>query len=94
MVQLVFGLSKCPICGCVLTGKEGYVAFPAFVGDKDSPLRLFSDAALHKECFDSHPLAEEAQQLYEELLHRFYFFDHPDAPRHIKMEKRGEDETQ
>jgi hypothetical protein len=67
MPNLVFGYSRCPICGKVIEKDDPIIAFAAFAANKESALRVFSDAVLHKTCFDSHPRAKEIRQVYDSV---------------------------
>ena len=64
MALVVAGKTRCPLCGNVLASSDELVAFPAFLGAKHR-LSDFSDAAFHRSCFQSHPLAPEVQRIYE-----------------------------
>lgn len=65
MALVISGFTKCPICGNVIDTGQEIVAFQAFAS-RTSPLWVFSDAALHKSCFDSHPLSGKALQIIKE----------------------------
>ena len=67
MAILIFGKSKCSICGAVIQDGQEIVSFPPFVGNELDPLYLFHDTAFHEECFRRHPLAETASLLIREM---------------------------
>lgn len=46
------------------------VVFPAFVANEADPLYIFSDAVIHSEAFESHPLAQQARARLEEARER------------------------
>lgn len=58
MALIVRGGSRCPICGNVIGKRDRIVATSHFVGDKNSPLWRYSDAAMHSECFQRWELRE------------------------------------
>jgi hypothetical protein len=45
----------------VINKTDEFVGFSAFLANRDSPLRIFSDAVLHKDCFHNHPLSQAAE---------------------------------
>ncbi|MGE5417560.1 MAG: hypothetical protein ACM3UZ_12560 [Acidobacteriota bacterium] len=59
-MALIFLGMTCTICGKPINDLEDIVAFSDFVANKIDPLYMFSDAAFHRECFEKHPLAEQA----------------------------------
>ena len=60
------GRSKCPICNEVIyEGEE--VAFPHFA-DAGEPFSLFSDTALHRKCFNSHPYRNDFEVAWKEAI--------------------------
>jgi len=42
----------CPLCGKPLRGGEDIVATSHFIADASDPLWRYSDAAMHRSCFD------------------------------------------
>jgi hypothetical protein len=70
MVLLIRGKSRCPICGNVIGLDDEVVGTTAFL-KKTHRLARFSDAAFHRECFESCPERAEVEQLYlrfEEIM--------------------------
>lgn len=70
MALIFLGKSKCSLCGMVLEEGQDITAFPAFVSNELDPLLLFNDAAFHRECFNNHPLAKEAETRRREIGER------------------------
>jgi len=58
----------CPVCGHPMMASHDVVMFAAFVANRADPLLVFSDAAMHKACFDQHPLSMEARRWHDETL--------------------------
>lgn len=63
MALIVPGKTLCPLCGAVLAREAATVAFPAFLG-VDHELRIFSDCALHRECFLRDPRHDQVVETY------------------------------
>jgi hypothetical protein len=61
---------RCSISDQAIKSADDAVMFPAFVGNQDDPLHVFSDAVVHVEAFRKHPLATKAQARYEEFRQR------------------------
>jgi hypothetical protein len=59
--------SVCPVCSTRLGSRE-VVAFPPFVANRREPSYLFSGAACHRSCVESHALGELAIRMCEEFL--------------------------
>jgi hypothetical protein len=57
------GQSTCQLCGGVLAESDDLVAFPAFLPAAHE-LFAFSDAALHRKCFEQDPRAARIEALY------------------------------
>ncbi|MGH7201425.1 MAG: hypothetical protein ACREJB_12520, partial [Planctomycetaceae bacterium] len=70
MAIVIPGKTTCPICGCVIGEGDEMVAFAPFVLNEADPLILFSDAACHRRCFESHPLSGQCRAVYEEFRKR------------------------
>ena len=51
MALIIYGSSRCALCGLVLERADEIVATPHFVGDPADPLWRFSDAGMHRACF-------------------------------------------
>ena len=62
MVIAFVGFSKCSICHEVIEKSEDLMGFPAFI-PYDHKYGLFSDAALHKACYEKHPDREAVDGL-------------------------------
>jgi predicted nucleic acid-binding Zn ribbon protein len=67
MSLLLIGKTQCPICGQVIQERESVVSFPAFVWNEADPLAVFNDASLHKVCFLTHALREQAESAVAEM---------------------------
>jgi hypothetical protein len=70
MALLFYGKTECPLCGKVVNKGQDIVSFPAFVGNELDPLWMFNDASFHAECFNEHPLAQNAKSRYAEIRER------------------------
>ena len=68
MAIILRGKTRCPICGQVLEKGQKLVAFSKFISDQADPLAMFDDAALHEDCFRSHPLAGQATERWDAVL--------------------------
>lgn len=53
MALIILGKSTCKLCNEVLQKHQELVAFPAFIADRQDPLYPYSDAAMHRSCFDA-----------------------------------------
>ena len=56
MAWLIRGKTKCCLCKQIIEDKQEAVMFPALYIEDDELRALFSDNAMHKDCFSSHPL--------------------------------------
>lgn len=61
---------RCSISGREISSAEEAVLFPAFVANEADPLYIFSDAVIHKEIFDTHPLSASANARLAEVACR------------------------
>jgi hypothetical protein len=66
MTILLYGKSKCPLCGQVINETEPVYCFPAFVINELDPCFFFSDAAFHEVCLKQHPYGSSAIRSAEE----------------------------
>jgi hypothetical protein len=58
MAWLVRGKTECPLCGQIIEADHKAVMFPPLY-IQDAELRaIFSDNAMHRDCFSSHPLKD------------------------------------
>jgi hypothetical protein len=55
----------CSISGRSIESSEEAVLFPPFTGNEADPLFIFSDAVVHKDVFEKHPLATRLQDRLE-----------------------------
>jgi hypothetical protein len=67
-MALILRGSTCCLCGEVLGSSGRAEAFPAFVANRQDPLFIFSDAAVHSSCLAEHPRGQEALRRRDELL--------------------------
>ncbi|MCC5785141.1 MAG: hypothetical protein JJU33_00415 [Phycisphaerales bacterium] len=65
MALILPGLTACGICGEVIAPKDDIVGFSPFVMNEADELFLFNDAAFHRACFETHPLSDQAAELYD-----------------------------
>lgn len=56
----------CKICNQEVA-REDAILFPVLEANEKSPLAIFNDAVLHKNCFDNHPLRKEVLRQIEEI---------------------------
>lgn len=68
------GFTKCAICNEVIEASDESTGFPAFV-PYDHKYGLFSDAALHKSCYEKHPDKSEVDAMY--MAFRMIFDSRP-----------------
>ena len=68
MALVIRGKSTCFICGRIMGKADEIVIFPPFVPNLRSPIRPFSDAGVHRECLDNHPLGTAAGALLKTCL--------------------------
>jgi hypothetical protein len=61
---------RCSISGRPIESSEEAVLFPPFTGNEADPLFIFSDAVVHKDVFEKHPLAARVQERLEEARRR------------------------
>jgi hypothetical protein len=65
--MIVRGQSRCHLCDRIMGLFQRVTGFPAILGS-DHPLHHFSDAIMHKACFDAHPDAQRMRGLYDRWL--------------------------
>lgn len=63
MAIIIEGKTRCMLCGHVLARGETIVAYPAFL-HPSHPLGAYSDAAMHRRCFDRAPERDEVEKAY------------------------------
>ena len=63
MALIISGKSTCQLCGGVLAESDDLIAFPGFLPAAHE-LFVFSDAALHRRCFERDPRAAPVNALY------------------------------
>ena len=68
MALIVRGSSCCPICGIVIGESDQIVATTHFVGDENSSLWRYSDAAMHRECFLNWELRKQFIDEYNKTM--------------------------
>jgi len=68
MAIIITGKSKCALCGEVLLSEQEIVGTPHFIADRNDPLWRFSDAAMHRACFDAWEHRAEFLAKYEHAL--------------------------
>jgi|SRR5262249_14994726 len=51
MALIIFGKSRCSLCGTVLAAGEDLVATTHFIADETDPLWRYSDSGMHRRCF-------------------------------------------
>jgi hypothetical protein len=59
MALIIRGRTCCAICGNVIRESDHVFGTAHFIGDNNSPLWRYSDAAMHRECFQSWELREK-----------------------------------
>jgi len=60
MAIILLGKTICKFCNTVIGVDDQVVSFPPISVDPTDPYYIFSDAAFHEACFESHPLAQGA----------------------------------
>jgi hypothetical protein len=70
MALLLYGKSKCPLCGHVIKESEPAYCFPAFVVNELDPCFFFSDGVFHEVCLKQHPHGSDAIRSAEEWYSR------------------------
>jgi len=70
MAIIIRGHTKCRFCGSVIEEGKEVTSFPHFVNNELDPFSVFDDGAFHSDCFYKHPLADNAEKRYEEILKR------------------------
>lgn len=59
MPLVIYGRSKCNLCGAVLLNDERIVGIRGFAESTNDPLYCFSDEAFHEDCFLRDPRHQE-----------------------------------
>lgn len=68
MAVIVRGTTQCRLCRQVIAEGDDVMAFSAFVPNTKDPLWRFSDAAMHRRCFEADPDARRASTRWEQTL--------------------------
>lgn len=68
MAIIIKGSSVCPLCGQIIKESDEIISFPPFISDELDPLSEFSDTGFHSGCFRQHPLSENAEKCYRDIL--------------------------
>jgi hypothetical protein len=68
MAIVMRGKSTCPLCGKVLGKDDAIVGTTHFIADQNDPLWRFSDAAMHRACFDAWEHRAEFEAKYRRFL--------------------------
>src|SRR5215471_19281755 len=71
MAIIITGKSACALCGQTLLAEQEIVDTPRFIADRNDPLWRFSDAAMHRTCFDAWEHRAEFVAKYEQVLEEF-----------------------
>src|SRR5688572_22002034 len=66
-MALVLPGMKCPICGEELGSADDLVGFSGNIAEPDDPLSFFNDSAFHRDCFETHPLAAQAERRWTDI---------------------------
>lgn len=61
--------TKCAICGELIAGRSA-VSFPHFSRNRKDPLFLFTDATVHRDCFEASPLRDQVRHRVDERKRR------------------------
>jgi hypothetical protein len=67
MSTLIWGTTECPLCETVIHENQESIQLPAFTWDRQDPLLIFNDSALHKSCFSQSPQCKEVEQVLDDL---------------------------
>jgi hypothetical protein len=65
MALVFMGLTRCALCGEVLTDSDAIKGLPP-MSDTQHPLHEYFDAGFHAQCFDNWDKKEEALRILEE----------------------------
>src|SRR5262245_20606093 len=61
---------RCRISGRPIEADEQAILSPPFTGNEADPLFIFSDAVVHKDVFEKHPLAARVRERLDEARRR------------------------
>jgi hypothetical protein len=64
--------SKCPICGEAINEDDDHVGTTHFIADESDPLWRFSDAVMHRRCYDAWEHRDEFTARYRKRLGGMY----------------------
>ena len=65
---IIYGSSKCSLCGRVLHEVDDLIGFWAFIAQNAHHLWEYSDSAMHKSCFISWPHRDEFIELHNQVF--------------------------
>lgn len=68
MALVMRGKSTCPLCGKVLAEGDDIVGTTHFIADRNDPLWRFSDAAMHRACFEAWEHRGEFEAKYQRAI--------------------------
>lgn len=88
MAIVIFGKSKCALCGEVLCDATKSKALPAFI-PAGHELSEYSDAVFHSSCFESWEQHEKITALFEE--YQLVWESRPKGIRFDEIEKWGKE---
>jgi len=60
---LILGVTICPICCDIITNRDSYFSFPAFVVNLKDPLYFFNDTSFHERCLKKVELTSKAKEV-------------------------------
>ena len=62
MAILIYGKTRCCVCGVVIEGGSDIIGFPAFILNENDSLFRYSDTVCHRYCAESSPSARRMIQ--------------------------------
>lgn len=73
MALIIHGKSECPLCHAVIAKDDDIVATSHFIADPEDPLWRYSDAAIHRTCFESWEQRENFVNRFNAAVAPFIF---------------------
>jgi len=68
MALVIIGMSKCSICGKVISKDDEILATTHFIADEKDPLWRFSDSPMHRACYERWEHRDEFTQRYRSTV--------------------------
>lgn len=68
MAVLILGKTQCELCAGVIDAEHAVVSAPHFIHDSSHPLWRYSDASMHRDCFQRWPCRDEFVAFYNRTI--------------------------